>query len=157
MIQGRYLIYGGVALYGILMLLALKFGLSSPASPEAPRPAKAGRTEDGHSAAPATREAEGHAQTPAPDPHPRPTDYVSAPEDAKVAERIETVGPRDYFEAIERPQFASISEASAFMSDAEVVLGLELGEYARAYPINYLNDHEIVREEIHGLPLLVTW
>ena len=43
------------------------------------------------------------------------------------------------------------------MSDDEVVLGLEIaGEY-RAYPINYLNEHELVREEIGGLPLLVTW
>ena len=65
--------------------------------------------------------------------------------------------PRDFFETIEQPQFIAADDAGDLMADDEVVLGLEIGGVRRAYPINYLNDHEMVREEIAGRPLLVTW
>ena len=65
--------------------------------------------------------------------------------------------PRDAFRVIDQPQWISVDEAVDSMGDDEVVLGLEQpGEY-RAYPINYLNDHEMVQERIGELPLLVTW
>jgi hypothetical protein len=65
--------------------------------------------------------------------------------------------PRDFFRVIVRPKYITAAQASYAMSDEEIVLGLEVGGQPRAYPINYLNDHEMVREEIDGLPLLVTW
>lgn len=65
--------------------------------------------------------------------------------------------PRDAFRVITRPKFLTVEEAGFSMSDEEVVLGLELEGQCRAYPINYLNDHELVREEIGRLPLLISW
>ena len=65
--------------------------------------------------------------------------------------------PRDFFRIIDEPQYVAAEEADAFMSDEEVVLGLQVAGELRAYPINYLNAHEMVREQLGGLPLLVTW
>lgn len=65
--------------------------------------------------------------------------------------------PRDFFRIITNPAYLSVDEAAGSMVDDEVVIGLEIAGEVRAYPINYLNDHELVREEIGGLPLLVTW
>ncbi len=67
------------------------------------------------------------------------------------------VRPRDAFQVIDPPHYLKSSEAAASMSDDEVVLGLEVNGLCRAYPINYLNDHEMVREQIAGLPLQITW
>jgi hypothetical protein len=65
--------------------------------------------------------------------------------------------PRDAFRVIDRPTYLSVEQAADSMSDDEVVLGLELHGECRAYPINYLNDHEMVREQISDTPLLITW
>jgi hypothetical protein len=65
--------------------------------------------------------------------------------------------PRDFFRVIDRPEYLPVGQADAFMSDDEIVLGLELAPAVRAYPINYLNDHELVRDEVEGIPILVSW
>ena len=87
--------------------------------------------------------------------------YAANPETDSVFNRIASSGPmsrpRDFFRIIDRPEYLSVEDAIDSMSDDEVVLGLAVaGEY-RAYPINYLNDHEMVREETGGFPLLITW
>jgi len=86
-----------------------------------------------------------------------PADYVVDPEDADVAARIVAWGPRDCFQVIDEPRYLTAEEAGRSMSDREIVLGLKISDQIRAYPINYLNDHEMVEEEIGGVPLLVTW
>lgn len=91
----------------------------------------------------------------------RPLPKNGEPESDPVLKRVISSGPmarpRDFFRAIERPNYLSVHEATRFMSDDEIVLGLEVDGQFRAYPINYLNDHEMVREEIGGLPLQITW
>jgi hypothetical protein len=78
-----------------------------------------------------------------------------------VLRRVVRSGPmarsRDAFRVIVRPKYVPVAEVTYAMSDDEIVLGLEVANQCRAYPINYLNDHELVRDEIGGLPLLVTW
>ena len=86
---------------------------------------------------------------------------IARPEPDPVLSRVVNsppmARPRDFFRVITKPEYLAVDEAGWSMSDDEVVIGLEIdGEY-RAYPTNYLNDHEMVREEIGGLPLLVTW
>ena len=96
--------------------------------------------------------------------------YPEAPRDAvsinkplpdPVMSRVVNSGPmarpRDFFRCINKPEYLSVDDAASSMSDDEVVIGLEIDGECRAYPINYLNDHEMVREEIGGQPLLVTW
>jgi hypothetical protein len=76
---------------------------------------------------------------------------------ARIDNKPPMVRPRDAFEVIDPPRYLRPDEAADAMSDDEVVLGLEVNGLCRAYPINYLNDHEMVREQIAGLPLQITW
>jgi hypothetical protein len=65
--------------------------------------------------------------------------------------------PRDFFRCITRPDYQTVTQAAYSMSDTEVVIGLDIDGERRAYPINYLNDHEMVQDTIGDRPLLVTW
>jgi hypothetical protein len=87
-----------------------------------------------------------------------PLDYATDEAERAVARRIDpTRGWRDCFRVIESPKFVTPEEAKGAMRDDEVVLGFVAGDDARAYPINLLNDHEMVRDDIGGQPILVTW
>ena len=86
---------------------------------------------------------------------------IARPEPDPLLGRVMNSGPmarpRDFFRIITKPEYFAADEAEGSMSDDEVVIGLEIDGECRAYPINYLNDHELVREQLGGLPLLVTW
>jgi hypothetical protein len=70
---------------------------------------------------------------------------------------IVTVRPRDTIPAILDPIFVGREEARHWMEDDEPVLGLEIGNDARAYPLNILSWHEIVNDTVGGVPVAVTW
>jgi hypothetical protein len=78
-----------------------------------------------------------------------------------VLDRVVNSGPmarpRDFFRCITRPIYLTVAEAALSMSPDEVVIGLDIEGDIRSYPINYLNDHEMVQDEIGGTPVLVTW
>ena len=66
-------------------------------------------------------------------------------------------GPgRDGIPPIDDPQFAKITEISA-LADTEPVIGLVLNGEERAYPLNILMWHEIVNDEVGGIPVAVTF
>ncbi len=90
-------------------------------------------------------------------PLPKNTGLESDPALNRVIHSGPMARPRDFFRVIERPTYRSVHEATRSMTDDEIVLGLEVDGQFRAYPINYLNDHEMVREEFGGLPLQITW
>lgn len=65
--------------------------------------------------------------------------------------------PRDGIPAIDAPRFHTVS-AEAHLQDREPVIALERpGVPARAYPLRYLTWHEIVNDEVGGLPVAVTY
>lgn len=64
--------------------------------------------------------------------------------------------PPDGIPAIDRPQFLAPAEAD-WLQDREPVIALELGGEARAYPLQVLVWHEIVNDEVAGVPVLVTF
>ena len=43
------------------------------------------------------------------------------------------------------------------MRAQDMVLGVHLGGYSKAYPVGILNWHELVNDQIGGRPILVTW
>jgi Protein of unknown function (DUF3179) len=53
----------------------------------------------------------------------------------------------------------SVREAASDLSPTELVLGVEVGEEARAYPINMLDgpQREILNDTLGGRPIAVTW
>ena len=65
--------------------------------------------------------------------------------------------PKHGIPAIDGPSFVDVFDES-HITDREPVTTLELaGETPRAYPIRYLMWHEIVNDDIRGLPVAVTF
>ena len=64
--------------------------------------------------------------------------------------------PRDGIPAIDDPSFVALEEAGD-LADREPVIGLVLAGEARAYPLRVLVWHEIVNDDIGGVPVTVTY
>lgn len=64
--------------------------------------------------------------------------------------------PKDGIPSIDNPQFIPVAEVTT-LSDTEPVIGLYVGGEARAYPLQVLTWHEIVNDEIAGVPVTVTY
>lgn len=64
--------------------------------------------------------------------------------------------PKDGIPSIDRPVFADGADAGG-LADTEPVIGLVIGNEAKAYPLRILMFHEIVNDEINGIPIAVTF
>jgi hypothetical protein len=71
--------------------------------------------------------------------------------------KIITILGKDGIPAILDPQFVSAAEAAEQMLDSERVLGVSINGDHRAYALNQLSRHEIVNDEVGGVPVAVTW
>ncbi len=73
--------------------------------------------------------------------------------------------PKDGIPSIDDPIFATISEVennetlmgNSKLEDSEPVIGLIIEGVAKAYPLRILTWHEIVNDEIAGIPITVTF
>jgi Protein of unknown function (DUF3179) len=65
--------------------------------------------------------------------------------------------PPDGIPSIDNPKFIPVQEASKFLKDSELVLGLNINGDIRAYPLQILVWHEIVNDEVGGVPVAVTY
>jgi len=65
--------------------------------------------------------------------------------------------PPDGIPPIDNPFFVSIDEADSYLTDPEPVVVVEIDGEARAYPVQVLMWHEIVNDEIAGVPVAVTY
>ncbi len=61
----------------------------------------------------------------------------------------------DIIRPIYDPEFVPAAEAP--YGDSELVLGIAIGDEAKAYSITVLNFRELVNDELGGIPILVTW
>lgn len=64
--------------------------------------------------------------------------------------------PKDGIPAIDSPRFRPVGESSD-LAATEPVIALQLGGDARAYPLRVLTWHEIVNDEVGGIPVAVTY
>lgn len=72
-------------------------------------------------------------------------------------EKIKGGGPpRDGIPSIDEPVFVKASEEE-FVSDSDIVIGLEINGETKAYPLFILVWHEIVNDEVGGIPVSVTY
>jgi hypothetical protein len=72
-------------------------------------------------------------------------------------DRIKGGGPpKDGIPSIDDPKFVKI-QGSQFISDSDVVIGLEINGDARAYPLFILVWHEIVNDRVGDVPVAVTY
>ncbi|MCH9011129.1 MAG: DUF3179 domain-containing protein [Chloroflexi bacterium] len=67
-------------------------------------------------------------------------------------------GPgRDGIPPVDDPKFVDVSNAPEYMTDQEPVIAVEINGDARAYPLAVLIWHEIVNDEVGGVPVTVTY
>ncbi len=65
--------------------------------------------------------------------------------------------PRDGIPAVNDPAFIDVHQEIRLGADEPVVTVEFEGEQPRAYPIRYLTWHEIVNDEVGGIPIAVTF
>jgi hypothetical protein len=65
--------------------------------------------------------------------------------------------PKDGIPAIDEPKFVSVKVADSWLKPVEPVILVEVGQEARAYPLQILIWHEIVNDTVGGLPLTITF
>ena len=65
--------------------------------------------------------------------------------------------PKDGIPALFNPDYLTANEADKLLKPDEKVLGLTLKGVSRAYPIRIMSWHELVNDEIGGIPYLVSW
>jgi Protein of unknown function (DUF3179) len=85
---------------------------------------------------------------------------VSAQEENSIVPLDQIVGggpPRDGIPSIDNPRFVSVQEADEFIEDGEFVVGLNINGDIRAYPLQILVWHEIVNDNVGGVPVAVTY
>lgn len=59
--------------------------------------------------------------------------------------------------SIDRPQMVPVAEVDDELVDHEPILGVHDGQRARAYPLWYLDAHEIVNDMLGDVPIAATW
>jgi hypothetical protein len=65
--------------------------------------------------------------------------------------------PPDGIPSIDSPVFISINEGDKFLADTDKVVGININGDVRAYPLQILVWHEIVNDNIGGLPVAITY
>lgn len=65
--------------------------------------------------------------------------------------------PRDGIPSVDDPQFVTPESASNWVADNEPVIAIEINGDARAYPLQVITWHEIVNDEIGGVPATITF
>ena len=65
--------------------------------------------------------------------------------------------PRDGIPPLDSPSFAGPDDADAWLGNQEPVISFELNGEAKAYPLQILTWHEIVNDEVGGVPVIVTF
>ncbi len=69
-------------------------------------------------------------------------------------------GPgKDGIPSIDNPRFSKADAIAdlSFLTDQDLVVGVKVGDVIRAYPHPILDWHEIVNDELSGLPLAITY
>jgi len=65
--------------------------------------------------------------------------------------------PKDGIPAIDQPRFEDYVSADRWLHEKEPVIALRINGKARAYPIQILMFHEIVNDELNGVPVSITF
>lgn len=63
--------------------------------------------------------------------------------------------PKDGIPSIDNPTFVSATQSQ--FEDEQLIVGVYYNGTAKAYPLNIMNWHEIVNDEIAGLPITVSY
>lgn len=64
---------------------------------------------------------------------------------------------RDTIPALDFPAYVDAVDTRSIVGMDELILGVDAGGEARAYPLRVMTAHEVVNDEIGGVPLVVTF
>ena len=73
----------------------------------------------------------------------------------EIPDGVQMLLARGGIPAVFAPTFVSADEAG--ISDDAWILGVVVNGDARAYSLNLLNHHEIVNDDVGGVPLAAVW
>ncbi len=73
----------------------------------------------------------------------------------RLPEGFRQLLPRDAIAPVYDPEF--LSGAAVDWPASAQVIGVVSGDFAKAYPVSFLNRREMVIDEIDGIPILVSW
>ena len=67
--------------------------------------------------------------------------------------------PRDAFPVFDNPDMLTVREVDdlKMLHDLDPVIGVTMGDQAKAYPIDMMGVHELGNDVIAGVPIAVTW
>ena len=65
--------------------------------------------------------------------------------------------PRDGIPPIDNPKYIDVADPPEYMRDNAPVISVDINGDARAYPLAILISHEIVNDEVGGVPVTVTY
>ena len=65
--------------------------------------------------------------------------------------------PKDGIPALDHPHFVGVRDADRWLAPHEPVIALQIGDDARAYPVQILVWHEIVNHTVGGVPIAVSY
>src|SRR5574337_1415408 len=65
--------------------------------------------------------------------------------------------PKDGIPAVDHPKFVTVSEADEWLENVEPVIFFQIGDDARAYPIQIFMWHEIVNDSVNEVPVAITF
>ena len=74
---------------------------------------------------------------------------------SEISDELQT-DLRDAIIPVDLPVYGT-ADALPWLEDEDLILGYESGDETFAYPINILNFHEIVNDNIGGVPVLITY
>lgn len=89
-------------------------------------------------------------------PIPEPPDFSRIPAPVEFDPSGLSAGPGSGFIVLDDPSVVPGSQAS-WLDANELVLGITVGDAARAYPITQMAYHHIANDQIGGEPYLVTY
>ncbi|MGI9018428.1 MAG: DUF3179 domain-containing (seleno)protein [Euzebya sp.] len=70
---------------------------------------------------------------------------------------IQAITGVDSIPPIDQPQFESIAMASSWLGPDSPIAVVQLGKRMKAYPLAILTYHEVVNDEIGGVPVVITY
>ena len=89
---------------------------------------------------------------------PWPTEWsISSIDLGELLLGLRMIDPRDGIPPIDHPVFESVADASLWLDERVPGTLVLLGGEARFYPLGILHRHEIVNDEIAGVPVAVTY
>ncbi len=65
--------------------------------------------------------------------------------------------PPDGIPSIDSPKFISANDGDKFLADSDKVVGININGDIRAYPLQILVWHEIVNDNVGGIPVAITY